>query len=308
MSQPPMVFVGVATHDTIAQVARFPEPDERMVVDDLVTAGGGPAATAAVAAARQGAEVAFVGAVGDDDVGDTILAELAAEGVDVDHCARLPDTASAASLVIVDTGASTRAILNRPPPPLDVEQLPDTTRRFVAAADWVHVDQAGWSAIASWWRASSERPHLSIDAGNDLPDFDAAGIDLYVPTIAALRRRHGGDDDLSAEQAVAAGLADGALTVVATDGAHGAYVGRPGRPTVNVPAIDGPVRSTLGAGDVFHGALLAAVARGEELTDAVRDATRVAYASCQAIDGRSGIPRRTATSRPNHPTANGTSP
>jgi sulfofructose kinase len=48
--------------------------------------------------------------------------------------------------------------------------------------------------------------------------------------------------------------------------------------------------STLGAGDVFHGALLAAFARGLELRPALEKANAAAALSCRALDGRSAIP------------------
>ncbi|HSO01736.1 MAG TPA: PfkB family carbohydrate kinase, partial [Gaiellaceae bacterium] len=61
-----VVCVGLATLDTIFAVPRHPGPDDRVVATELAIAGGGPAATAAVALARLGTEVAFVGLVGDD--------------------------------------------------------------------------------------------------------------------------------------------------------------------------------------------------------------------------------------------------
>jgi sugar/nucleoside kinase (ribokinase family) len=79
------------------------------------------------------------------------------------------------------------------------------------------------------------------------------------------------------------------LTVI-TRGADGctAYVGDE---RLDVPgyAVD-EVVSTLGAGDVFHGALLAAFARGLELADALAKANAAAALSCRALDGRSAIP------------------
>lgn len=287
MSQAPLMFVGVAAHDTIARVDRFPEPDERLVVDDLMIAGGGPAATAAVAAARRGASVAFAGVVGDDSAGAQIVAGLAAEGVDVSDVVTLPGIRSAASVVIVDTSQASRAILNLPPTRLAFAELPEITRRRLAAADWIHVDQAGWDTVADWWRTNEQRPRLSIDAGNPIDGFTAAGIDLYVPTIKALRHRFG-----DAEPAVLLqhAIDEGAQTVVATDGGRGAHALGPDGHPIRVAAADGPVMSTLGAGDVFHGALLAAVARGESLADAVSEASAVAFQACQALDGRSGIP------------------
>ena len=63
-SRPLLTFIGAATLDALALVEQYPGPDERVVASDLRFAGGGPAATAAVAAARLGHEVAFIGAVG----------------------------------------------------------------------------------------------------------------------------------------------------------------------------------------------------------------------------------------------------
>ena len=64
------VFVGSAAQDVIALMPCFPRPDERVVAEEIVHAGGGPAATAAVAFVRLGGQAHFVGAVGDDASGD----------------------------------------------------------------------------------------------------------------------------------------------------------------------------------------------------------------------------------------------
>jgi sugar/nucleoside kinase (ribokinase family) len=60
--------------------------------------------------------------------------------------------------------------------------------------------------------------------------------------------------------------------------------------TIDVPAHPVDVVSTLGAGDVFHGALLASLVRGLELRDALVHANACAALSCRALDGRSAIP------------------
>lgn len=282
------VFAGVATHDTIALVERYPRADERIVATQLRQAGGGPAATAAVAAARLGVPVAFIGSVGDDPEADSILDGLNAEGVDVSGVARIPNTRSASSIVIVDSSQATRAIINRPPEPL---QLDDRARELMAAADWVHVDQAGWGAVHEWWRTASSRPSLSVDAGNPIDGFTPDAVDLYVPTISALRVRYG---NLEPEQLLAAAITDGARMVVATSGGAGSFALGTDHAFVHVPGERGAVLSTLGAGDVFHGALLAATHHGLDLRDRLRYANLVAFRSCQGLDGRSAIPTHAA--------------
>jgi sulfofructose kinase len=277
----PLVFVGTATLDTIAVVDRFPRPDERLVVDDLVTAGGGPAATAAVTAARLGHRTAFVGTVGDDADGDTILAGLA----EVDTSGVTRRGRSAASVVVVARHGATRAILHRPAAGTDLSHL---GLALCLGSTWIHVDQAGWPVIDGWWRSTPGRPRLSVDAGNPVEGCSVDGVDLYVPTISSLRERYG---DLGAAALLGAAVEEGARLVVATDGSSGAYVLGRDHPFVHVPTAPGEIRSTLGAGDVFHGALLAGIAGRLDPIAATAFASRIAVASCAGIDGRSSVPR-----------------
>lgn len=278
------MFVGAATHDTIALVERFPGADERVVAADLMRAGGGPAATAAVTAARLGHRVGFVGTVGDDDEGAEILAGLAEEGIDVSGVEVERGARSAASVVIVDAAEATRAIINRPPPAI---RLSRRAEELLGAAEWVHVDQVGWTVTHDWWAARTDRPRFSIDAGNPVPGFDPSGLDLYVPTVRALRQRYG---RLERAELLAAAVEEGARLVVATDGRHGSFALGVEQPLVSAPAVAGSVLSTLGAGDVFHGALLAAIEHGLPLASCLRYANLVAFRSCQGLDGRSAIP------------------
>jgi sulfofructose kinase len=280
----PVVFVGVATIDTIALVAGMPGRDERIVADDMVQAGGGPAGTAAVAAARLGVSAAFVGAVGDDEDGERILAGLAGEGVDASGAVRVAGARSAASIGLVDGQRGTRALINRPAPPLRIEPA-SRAAELLASAGWVHADHAGWGAVTpvrdtAWFR-------LSVDAGNPIPGFTARDADLYGPTLAALRTRYGRQETAAL---LSAALAEGAGCVVVTCGGDGVIAaGRDGR-RLAVPALAVPAVSTLGAGDVFHGALLAAIAHDLPLPRQLAYASVVAGLSCRALDGRSGIP------------------
>jgi sugar/nucleoside kinase (ribokinase family) len=271
--------------DSIVLVSGYPGPDERVVADDLVFAGGGPAATAAVAAARLGIDSAFVGTVGDDEDGRRILEDLAAEGVDVSGVTRAPAARSAASVIVVDRLHGTRAICARPGPPVDLSRGTELLRR----AEWVHTDHVGWAAVAQALDLSATaRPRVSVDAGNPIPGFTPAGVDLYVPTLEALRRTYGADAPRDA--ALEAALRDGARRVVATDGSSGSFAADADGARAEAPGVPVDVVSTLGAGDVFHGALVAAHVRDLPLVDALEYANHVAARSCLGLDGRSAIP------------------
>jgi sugar/nucleoside kinase (ribokinase family) len=268
-----VVCVGLATRDTILAVPRHPAADELVFASDAAIAGGGPAATAAVTLARLGVEASFVGAVGDDEAGEFIRTGLESEGVDVSELAVRPGRRSPESAIYVGPGtraiAAFRGDMGEPRLTARAEQL-------CRDAAWVHVDQTGYGCVPRDVR-------LSIDGGNPVEGLDLAGVALYGPTEAGLER------DFGTAQAA---LAAGAELVVVTRGADGctAYTSDG---VVDAPAtpLTDPV-STLGAGDVFHGALLAGLVRELPLVEALALANRAAALSCRALDGRSAIPTR----------------
>ena len=267
-----VVCVGLATMDSIFAVPRHPAADDRVVATDLAVAGGGPAATAAVTLARLGVEVAFVGAVGDDATGAAIRDGLAGEGVDLSQLETVPRARSPQSSILVGDGG--RAIVHYPGslPPLE---LTDEARALCLAAGWVHVDHVGYAA-------APREARLSIDGGNPIDGLDLDGIDLYAPTQEGLERDFG---------TAAAALAAGAKLVVATRGEKGS-VAYTGNETIEAPREPVEAVSTLGAGDVFHGALLARLVEDAPLGDALAFANACAALSCRALDGRSAIPTR----------------
>jgi sulfofructose kinase len=79
-------------------------------------------------------------------------------------------------------------------------------------------------------------------------------------------------------------------TVVATQGSAGSSGFSPVTGLVTASVFKIGVTSTLGAGDVFHGALIAQVIQGFELSEALRRANAVAALSCRGLDGQSMIP------------------
>jgi sulfofructose kinase len=160
------------------------------------------------------------------------------------------------STILVTPGA--RAIVTEEATPFSAP--PDA----LEDADWVHVDHVGYHAL------EARDVRLSVDGGNPIEGLDLEGVDLYGPTEAM-------DDGRRAK-----------LTVV-TRGADGctAYAGDE---RIDVPGFAVEGVSTLGAGDVFHGALLACFVRELQLRDALLYANACAALSCRALDGRSTIP------------------
>jgi len=223
-----------------------------------------------------GVDVDFAGAVGADDAGRLLLDGLAADGVGVDHVVVGDDLETGSSVVIVSTDTATRTIITRPAPV--PTEIPD-------GYEWLHVDKIGYRALRTLGGTTAR---VSIDDGNPVPDLDLGLIDLYVPTAQVLLQRYDTGDALEAAQRA---IADGARTVVATHGSRGSFAVHDDDASY-APALPIVPRSSLGAGDVFHGALLAAIVLGKRLPEAIRFANVTAALSCRAIDGRSGIPGR----------------
>lgn len=287
---PRVVCLGIATLDAIALVDRLPEPGDRLPAHEARLAGGGVAATAAVTLARLGVPVAFLGRVGEDEVGRAIRDGLVAEGVDVTGLRTVPGR-SPLSLVFVDASTGERSLVPdvRGLPPIELQ--PDDVAAC-AAAEWVHVDQTGYPALGVLRAAGIETP-ISLDGGNFVAELDLARITLYAPTERALLARY---PDRSLDDALLAALGEGPRIVVATRGERGCVALQradddpPVRHEVAGFAVD--VVSALGAGDVFHGALLASLVEGRSLREALARANAAAALACRALDGRSGIALR----------------
>ena len=268
-----VVCVGLATHDTILAVPRHPSRDEVVRATDVAVAGGGGAATAAVALARLGISTFFVGIVGDDDAGEFIRAGLEREGVEVTELRRVRGRSPQSAIFVTGETRAIAAFRGA----LPALELTRRAQELCLGAKWVHVDQNGYDAVAGL----RERIVLSIDHGNPIPGLDVRGVALYAPTQSALRDVFG-----DAQTALDAG----AELVVVTRGAAGSVAYTRDGDVVEAPAFPAEPVSTLGAGDVFHGALLAQLARDVPLPDALAAANACASLSCRALDGRSAIP------------------
>jgi sulfofructose kinase len=275
-----VLCVGSANYDTIADVDHLPADDERITVDCFRVGGGGPAATAAVTLARLGARAGFCGVVGDDPQGAAVRQSLASEGVDTTWLRTDPQAQTAAAFVLTARHSHTRVIITTIAPQPAVEDIP------LDVAGWLHVDQTGYPAVRRALAGRSGGPRLSVDGGNAIDGLELDGVDLYAPTLTALLARYPGHDR---DQAFAAARAEGARQVVATDGPAGTWVATADG-VARVPFVEVDVASTLGAGDVFHGAVLAALIHEVPLMSAVRAANAAAALSCRQVDGRSGIP------------------
>jgi sulfofructose kinase len=279
--------VGITVMDRIYYVEGLPTEGGKYVAKNYTEVGGGPAATAAVAAAHLGAQVDFIGRVGDDATGISLLAELESHGVNTRFTRRYEKAKSSQSAIMVDEKGE-RIIINYPSPDL----LND--------AEWLNdIDFCQWDIVLAdvrWHEGAKRAFTLARQAGvTTVLDGDitpqnicelVALSDHAAFSEPGLARLTGVKERGSALKQ-AQTLTNGHVYV--TCGSEGCdwieHGERQHQPAFTVDVVD-----TTGAGDVFHGALAFSLASGMTLTDAVRFASAVAALKCTKPGGRAGIP------------------
>jgi sulfofructose kinase len=278
------VCVGVITMDTIALVDKYPSADERVIAHQISRGGGGPAAVAAVALARLGIETAIVGTIGKDSDALEILNIFQREGVNTSGIA-ISDGPTAGSVIVASREHSTRAINTRQP--MTQAPLTSSAKSLRARAQWIHCDHVGITRLEEMGIARGKGPKISFDAGYGVEKFDSSLVDLFVPTDRMIALRHPG---LSLEAGVTSDAKTASNICVATRGPDGSVAYSEATGYVSAKGFSVDVLSTLGAGDVFHGALLAQIIQERPLQEALLRANAVAAISCLGLDGQSAIP------------------
>ena len=257
------------------------------MAQEISRAGGGPAAVAAVALSRLGIKSAIIGTIGDDADGKEVLRIFEKEGVDTSGIS-LGTSATAGSVIVASKEHSARAISTRQP--MVQAPISEAAKKLITQAQWIHVDHVGINRLAELGISRGNGPLISFDAGYGVETFDPITVDLFVPTDRQMALRYPGID-------LAVALENDSMkagnTVVATQGSAGSAGFSPETGLVTAPGFAVDVMSTLGAGDVFHGALVAQLIHGFPLQEAMRRANAVAALSCTGLDGQSKIPTTT---------------
>jgi sulfofructose kinase len=284
-----VLCAGIATLDQVFRVDPMPSRAEKYRARDLAVTGGGTAASAAVAIARLGGAVSFYGALGDDRIGDEIVAGLTREGVDCSALRRLPGVRSPLSAIFVD-GAGERMLVSYADPALPgptdwlPQKLPDGIDAVLGDTRW----QQGSAHVFRLARAAGVPAILDGDrAPGEVPDL------LRLATHVAFSAQAMADlTGLDDPRAALEGFAPSATTWFGvTNGAEGAFFLEGGR-IAHVPAFPVDAADTLGAGDTWHGAFALALAEGRSEREAVVFAAAAAALKCTRFGGRDGAPRR----------------
>lgn len=294
---PHLVVVGSSNTDLVVQAPRFPSPGESLTGGVFAQFQGGKGANQAVAAARAGAKVTFVGRVGEDDFGRAALESLRAEGIDISHTAQDPKLASGVALIIVDAGGENEIVVAMGANGAISREQIDSAMDAISSADAVltqlemPIDTVAY--LAETADQMGRTLVLNPAPAQPIPDSVFACVDVLTPNLVELEMLSGMPVETveEIEQAARSFLRKGVKAVVVTQGREGCLAVTPeeGWWTRALPA---DARDTVGAGDCFSGNLAVALAEGKTLREAARFATAAAGISVTRLGAQPSMPHR----------------
>ena len=299
-----IVVFGSLNVDIVMQVERLPRPGETVIGGRCFQVQGGKGTNQACAAARaappDGARVAMVGRVGDDDWGRFAVAVLAEEGVDLSHVGRSAEPTGCATICVDAAGENAIAVASGANLTARADQVPDA---WLAPGTWVVLQMEvpaaeNWALIARA-RAAGVRVLLNVAPAAPVPAEVLGQVDVLAVNagearmlgeLVGLKGRTPGD--------VVRGLAEAHdLLCVATLGAEGALAAGALGADAGAWAVGAlPVApvDTTGAGDAFVGCLAVALGGGAPVPEALRFAAAGAGLACLEAGAQSSFARRDA--------------
>ena len=278
-----IAVVGSVNRDLVLHVGHHPVPGETVLGLGHETMPGGKGANQAVAAARLGGDVAFVGRVGADDAGKTLIEEFLHEGVDTAHLVIDAHAPTGLAVITVDdTGENTIVVSSGANGRVSPDDVNGAAALLMAATVTLLQLEIPIPTVVAAARSSAGIVVLNAAPAADLPHALLDAVDVLVVNSGELEALTGSDDPISARSLPVP------VTVV-TLGAGGARVIRSDSDmAVASPRVS--VVDTTGAGDTFCGALAVGLDEGSSLEAAVRRAIVAGALSVTAAGARSGMP------------------
>jgi ribokinase len=293
----PIVVVGSSNVDLIMKMERLPKLGETVTGATFLQTFGGKGANQAVAAARAGGRVAFVGCVGDDAYGAQVRENLARDGIDTRFVSAEEGVASGTALIMIgDRGENYLSVApgaNYRLTPAHVERARDLVAQAGCVVTQCEIPPETLSRAVDV-AASLGRPVvLNLAPAREV----AAGTLAKLACLAVneteaefLTGRPVGSD-AEVEAAGAALLERGPAIVLITLGARGTYLAGRGLRAL-VPALEVEAVDTTAAGDVHCGAFAVALVEGQPLLEAVRFANAAAALSVTRLGAQPSAPGR----------------
>ena len=274
-----IVVVGSVNVDLLAQVQRHPRPGETLHGTGGQMLPGGKGANQAVAAARLGARVAMVGAVGSDVQAEAALSALREAGVDLGHVAEIEGPTGLAIVTVAEDGENSIVVIAGANDAMDAARVRAAAEAISSARIVVcqgEIPRDGIEALPDLVTGRflhNPAPVMELDPAV-LRASDPLVVNQHEAGLVLAQLAPGQEAPEDPEAVVGALREEGIPSAVLTLGADGSLVADQGGvrriPPAPVEAVD-----TTGSGDAFIGALALGLARGDDLASAARLASRV---------------------------------
>jgi len=292
-----ILIVGSSNTDMVIKTHNFPAPGETILGGRFLMNAGGKGANQAVAAARLGGIVTFVGKIGDDIFGKQAVQQLEDEGINVDFVAVDPENPSGVALITVDKKGENSIVValgsNGTLSSADFDkalaELDDS--EFVLMQLEIPIPTV--EHIARMAAKIQKKVVLNPAPAAVLTDELLQNLYIITPneTEAELLTGIKVTDEQSALKAALVLNEKGVELVIITMGSAGAFLLSNGKSEIisapKVEAVD-----TTAAGDTFNGALVVALSEGKTIQDSIAFANKAAAISVTRIGAQSSVPFR----------------
>lgn len=282
-----VVGIGENSCDVVLRVAGGVAPNTKGPITGRRTLYGGQVATTLATCASLGLRAAYIGAFGNDPDGAALRRALEQRGVDTGFCVERP-VRTRSAVILVDEHTGDRTVLWERDRDLDLraEEIPADV---IASARALHVDDTDRAATIV---ASRIARRAGIPVTSDFDQINAAASDLLaavsVPILAeSMPAALTGETDL--ERALRALWRPEYQMICVTQGARGAMM-LAGDRVYRSPAFAVTVVDSTGAGDVFRGAFIAAMLRGDSPSQILRFANAAAAVACMREGALDSVP------------------
>lgn len=297
-----LVVLGSVNADHVLQVASFPRPGETLHGHSYCVIPGGKGANQAVAAARLGADIAFIACVGDDSFGHQMRDTFAREGMNTEAVMIEDNMPTGIAMIqVAATGENSICISAEANGCLTPERLAPH-HHLIEQADTLlmqlETPMETIEAAAKIAKQADTRVVLNPAPAQPLSDDLLQHLDMITPneTEAELLTGVKVDNVTTAQQAADALHAKGIKQVMITLGSQGVWLSDNGKGR-QVPGFRVDAKDTTAAGDTFNGALLTALQEGREMEEAIRFAHAAAAISVTRFGAQTSIPHRREVER-----------
>lgn len=297
-----LVVLGSVNADHVLHVANFPRAGETMHGHHYAVIAGGKGANQAVAAARLGADVAFIACVGDDSFGIDIREKFKKDAINVDAVMIEKNTPTGIAMIqVADSGENSICISAEANAKLSVERLQPHLNTIAQAEMLLMQLETPIESVLEAAKVASQsftKVVLNPAPAQNLTDELLALVDIITPneTEAQVLTGIEVNDDASAQQAADYLHNKGIKLVLITLGKQGVWISE-NNGGYKISGFSVKALDTTAAGDTFNGALLTSLLEKNNLQQAIKFAHAAAAITVTGKGAQTSIPYREEVDR-----------